>query len=95
MHEVEEIWHTPFWQVPPVHATPLARLVMGLQVRVAVLQPPPVQGKKRCAAATADTVSIGSRKYSSVRKPRETSSRYEAIMHFACSRRGHDNGPGV
>lgn len=42
MQEVEEIWHTPFWQVPPEHATPLARLVIGLQVLVAVLQPPPV-----------------------------------------------------
>jgi hypothetical protein len=34
--------HTPLRQVPPVQAVPSTRLVMGLHVLVAVLQPPPV-----------------------------------------------------
>ena len=33
----------PLWHVPPArHGVPLGKLVKGLQVRVAVLQPPPV-----------------------------------------------------
>lgn len=36
-------WQTPFWQLPPEQGVPFATLVMGLQVLVTVLQPPPAR----------------------------------------------------